>query len=183
MAERAHQAPLVIADAGPLIGLARVDGLGLLRQLFQEIWITPAVLQELQLDQRNDAPEVSVLTAALSDGWITIHGERAGDFAPLNPGVDPGEASAISLGLHLQNAGHAVLLLIDDRAGRAEARHHNLTVTGTAGVAVLAEQEGLIPSAVDLLKQLRETGYYLSDGLLNAVAERTAQQDKPAPRG
>ena len=39
--------PIVIADAGPLIALARIDQLSLLPALFDEVVVTEAVANEL----------------------------------------------------------------------------------------------------------------------------------------
>jgi len=40
-------AAVVVADASPLIGLARVNGLGWLQALFQEVLVTDVVIGEL----------------------------------------------------------------------------------------------------------------------------------------
>jgi predicted nucleic acid-binding protein len=116
---------VVIADAGPRIGLARIGCLDLLLALF---------------------------------GGVT-----------LNPGVDPGERSTIALALHWRAAGEKVLVIMDDRCGRAEARSRGLSILGTAAVLVLAKEQRLIPACAPLLVALREEGYYLSDGLVAAV--------------
>ena len=60
----------------------------------------------------------------------------------------------------LADAGHDVLLLIDDRCGRAEARRQGLPLIGTAVVLVLA---------------LREQGYYLGDSLIAAVLKQAGE--------
>ena len=43
-------AGLVISDASPIIGLARVDGLGWLKPLFGQVWIPPEVASEVLAD-------------------------------------------------------------------------------------------------------------------------------------
>jgi predicted nucleic acid-binding protein len=40
---------VVVADAGPLIGLARIQQLQLLRHLFTTIWITEVIAAEIGL--------------------------------------------------------------------------------------------------------------------------------------
>jgi len=45
----------------------------------------------------------------------------------------------------------------------------NLEVTGTAGVLILAKQKGLIPSVRELLVQMREHGYWLSNELIETA--------------
>lgn len=62
---------------------------------------------------------------------------------PVNPGVDSGEASVLALASNRPGS----LLIMDDRAGRAEAKTMGLTVIGTAAVVSLAREQGLIESA------------------------------------
>lgn len=169
----------MIADAGPLIALARVNQLALLYQLFQRLLITAEVAEELQLTQRPEAADAQRLQAAMAAGWLLSHQGSVPAVSVLNPGVDLGEASAISLACQLQSTGSTVLVLIDDRAGRAEARHQCLSVIGTAAVAVLAQEQGLIPSALTLLQNLRETGCYLSDAVLASVTCNRSSQPPP----
>jgi len=83
--------------------------------------------------------------------------------------VDSGERTTIALALHWQAAGAQVLVIVDDRCGRAEARSRGLPIIGTAAVLVVAKQQQLIPACAPLMAALREEGYYLSDGLMAAV--------------
>jgi predicted nucleic acid-binding protein len=101
---------VVIADAGPLIALACIDQLRLLRDLFQQVLFTEVVAAEIGLapqDQDDSAlPGVDRLQEAHRDGWLTWT-ESAGiaPYSPLNPGVDAGEASTIALALALRIRG------------------------------------------------------------------------------
>ena len=61
--------------------------------------------------------------------------------------VDAGEAEVIALGTAL-DAAHVVL---DDAAARAEARDLDVTVIGTVGPVVRAEQAGYISAVLPLL--------------------------------
>jgi uncharacterized protein len=61
--------------------------------------------------------------------------------------------------------GKAVLLM-DDKAGRTTARNLGLVVTGTIGLLMLAKKRGLIEQIVPILEELRQRGYWLSDGLV-----------------
>ena len=87
-------------------------------------------------------------------------------FQPLNSGVDAGESSTISLALHWQATGERVLVIVDDRCGRAEARSQRVAITGTAAVLVQAKERNLIPACGPLLLALREQGHFLSDGVV-----------------
>ncbi len=158
---------VVIADAGPLIGLARIGRLDLLRALFGGVTLTAVVAAEIGIDPR---PGASAIAEALAAGWLSIASPSGlPDIEPLNPGVDPGERSTIALALHWRAAGKQVLVIVDDRCGRAEARIRGLSILGTAAVMVLAKEQRLIPACAPLLVALREEGYYLSDGLVAAV--------------
>jgi predicted nucleic acid-binding protein len=165
---------VVIADAGPLIGLARIGCLDLLRALFGGVTITAVVAAEIGIDPRDihihPWPGASAIAEALAAGWLRIASPSGlPDIEPLNPGVDPGERSTIALALHWQAAGAQVLVIVDDRCGRAEARCRGLPILGTAAVLVVAKQQQLIPACAPLMAALREEGYYLSDGLVAAV--------------
>ena len=64
-------------------------------------------------------------------------------------------ASAIGYALEQTASGLAVLVLIDDRCGRAEARRQGLTILGNATVLVLAKERGLVVSCAPLLNALQ----------------------------
>jgi len=87
-------------------------------------------------------------------------------YQPLNPGVDAGECSTISLALHWQTTGEWLLVIVDDRGGRAEARSQGVAIIGTAAALVLAKERNLIPACGPLLLASREQGYLLSDGVV-----------------
>jgi predicted nucleic acid-binding protein len=59
---------IVVADATPLIGLARIDRLDLLHVLFGTVAIPTSVLSELRVS--SDRPGSRALTAALAAGAI-----------------------------------------------------------------------------------------------------------------
>jgi predicted nucleic acid-binding protein len=159
---------VVIADAGPLIALARIDALVLLRKLFGRVYITPAVRDEV-LPAAADFPETHLLTETLLEGWIEVAELPDDDWTPINPGVDIGEASAIHLAHHWRNSGDTVLLVIDDRAGRLEARAHDIPLVGTAALIGLAKTEELIPAAKPLLERLTQSGYYIGETIIASV--------------
>jgi predicted nucleic acid-binding protein len=160
---------VVFAAAGPLIGLARIGCLDLLRALFGGVTITAMVAAEIGID-------ASAIAEARAAGWLRIVESTAvPDVEPLNPGVDSGERTTIALALHWQAAGAQVLVIVDDRCGRAEARCRGLPILGTAAVLVVAKQQQLIPASSPLMAALREEGYYLSDGLVAAVLAEVAE--------
>jgi predicted nucleic acid-binding protein len=155
--------PVVIAAAGPLIALARLQALDLLPRLFGQVLITPTVHEEIL--PPGDFPGTAALQAALEAGWLCCQAVSPTAERPLHPGVDPGEASVIALALQEPDA----LLLMDDRTGRAAARRRGIPFLGTAAVIGLATLHGLIPAARPLLEQFRSVGYFISQEVIDAV--------------
>jgi predicted nucleic acid-binding protein len=179
----------VVADAGPLIGLSRIGALHLLAELFGRVVLTETVRAELGFPPAapntlpNSAPfpypGQTLLADAFHDGLLEAvqspDATPGPPFRPLNPALDPGETSVIGLCLELRAQGHEVLLLIDDRAGRGEARHQGIPITGTAAVIALARQSGRIPAARPLLEALQRDGYFLGDATIAAVLEQVGE--------
>lgn len=159
---------IVMADAGPLIALARIEALHLLRGLFGRVFVTQVVRDEI-LPPAHRFADAEVFARALGEGWIEVVDMAPDGWQPLNPGVDAGEASAIHAACRWPEAGDAVLLVMDDRAGRAEARMRGITLVGTAGIIGLAKTEALVPAARPLLEQLARVGYFLSPAVIDAV--------------
>ncbi|WP_221895457.1 DUF3368 domain-containing protein [Bathymodiolus japonicus methanotrophic gill symbiont] len=62
-------------------------------------------------------------------------------------------------------------LIIDDQAGRAEAKFQKITITGTAAIVAMAKIQGYISSAGDVLHALRESGYYIGDAIVEMVLQ------------
>lgn len=159
---------IVMADAGPLIALVRIDALHLLRGLFGRVFVTQVVRDEI-LPPDHRFADAAVFAQALDDGWIEVVDVALDGWQPLNPGVDAGEASAIHAACRWRDAGDTVLLVMDDRAGRAEARMRGIALIGTAGVIGLAKTEALVPAAQPLLEQLSRAGYFLDSAVIDAV--------------
>lgn len=97
-----------------------------------------------------------------------------------DPPADPtltflglGERAAIPLALAI----HADRLLMDDLAGRAEARRRRLRVTGTLGVLIDAHWSGLLDFE-RALTQLRQTNFYLSDQAIALARQELASGER-----
>ncbi|MFO1421476.1 MAG: DUF3368 domain-containing protein [Candidatus Competibacteraceae bacterium] len=154
---------VVIADAGPLIALSRIGALDLARGVFGRVLVTPEVRAEAL--PVADYPGKADLAAAFEAGWLRCIALPTTDWQPLNPGLGPGERSSIAAALQRPGC----LLVIDDRAGRAEARARGLSIIGTAAVVGLAKLRGLIPAARPVLERLQPAGYFISAAVLEAV--------------
>ena len=155
----ATSARIVVADAGPLIALGRLDALHLLPELFSEIQVTATVLAECSVHPGFiDAQRIE---RAVQLGWLK---PCEGQFEVQKGRLDPGEASAIARALEI-DAG----LLLDDRAAVSYARALGLKVIGTLGVLVLAKRKALLASVAPLIRQLQAGGHYLGPTAVQAV--------------
>ena len=131
---------VVIADAGPLIGLARIGQLHLLPQLFDNVTVTDLVAQELT--GAGKFPDTKTLEDALNQPWLhtVILPQSALDACQDQINLyqtDIGEASALVWAQLGKQNGDEVLVIMDETRGRAAAKHMGLTVTGTAGILLL----------------------------------------------
>lgn len=158
---------VIIADASPLIGLAKIGRLALLRLLYQHIRIPPAVHAELQAGSHR--PGGMDLLQALAEGWLEVADTAtipSTTLAELHSRLDAGEAEAIALALHWA----ADLLLIDEQRGRAVAQQKGVRIIGSGIVLVRAKQQGHIDSVTKELDALFQCGYRLSARLRAQLA-------------
>jgi len=156
----------VLSDASPLIALALVDRLDLLRSLFGTVVITELVHAEVVAD--GSKPGAAAITAAIDAQWISVIADEWPQ--PAFAALDEGEASTLRAAL---NVGVPCLVLIDERAGRAIAAGLDIPIAGTLGLIVLAKKRGLIASAkavfADLLqKDFRVGAQMIREALVQA---------------
>ena len=122
----------VLSDTGPTIALARVDGLGWLRDLFGVVALIPEVVAEIFAGKGGN--DEVLVRQALAGGWLEpIRGPPA---EPRYPHLGEGEASCLRVAL---KRGEPSLLLLDDRLARREAHRAGLKFVGAAAVIGMAE--------------------------------------------
>lgn len=162
---------MVIADASPLIALARIGHLHLLQQLFTEVFMTETVRQEVLAG--NSFADSASVEQATQAGWLRVRPLPEALYSvtseSLLDGLDPGEKSSILWALELQESGQTPRLIIDDAKGRAAARRLSLELMGSAGIIAIAKRLGVVPLARPLLEQLQASGYYLSQTVVDTA--------------
>lgn len=60
-------------------------------------------------------------------------------------------------------------LLIDERRGRAIARHRGIPVVGTAGLLLNAKRKGRLEAVTPELERLSQNGYRLAPALVEEI--------------
>lgn len=153
---------IVLADASPLIGLARIGGLPWLRRLYRTISITKTVRHEAT--GARELPGAIAISAGLKQGWIRVLRKEWTEPPLLR--LDIGEASTLRAAIA---RGPGTLVLLDDRQARREAQRLGIAMMGTAGIVVEARQAGLIPAARPVLERLSQEGFHLGDELVQAI--------------
>ncbi len=153
-----------ISNTGPIIALAKIGHLVLMEKIFSEVSIPPIVYRELLGKFGNEWPEIeSALNTFIKVAELPLYDEITESVLSA---LDEGEKQAVGLASSLRDE---VLLIIDDKAGRETAKKLNIAVTGTIGLLLIAREEGLVNDIKTLIEQLRDTGYWLSDDILETV--------------
>lgn len=166
--------PAVVSDASVLICLGALRQLQLLRDFYQEILVPDAVWQEVTITAAT-RPGARETIQANQQGWLRVRtpSNRALVKA-LQTTLDMGEAEAIALASELS----AILLLMDESEGRAEARSLGVPVTGTLGVLLRARQTEAVPALKPLLDTLIGQHHFR---LARSVYEQALQQVGETP--
>lgn len=152
-----------MADAGPLIALARIGGLGWLTGLFGTVLIPQAVW--IEATGAADKPGARTIAALVGMTGFEVDGTEGGaPLADAPPRLGPGESAAIRLAL-----AHRGWVLLDDSLARRHAERCGLPVIGVLGILRAAKRSGLTPAVGPAIRELTAIGYRLSRALIRAT--------------
>ena len=154
---------IVVSNTSPIIALAGIRQLDLLRAVHGEILVPDAVFDEITVAGAGQPGAREVAAAE----WIK---RRPALDAPLvnalSLELDAGEAQAIALAVEVR----ADLILLDERRGRRAAQRLGLTIAGTLGVLIAAKDRGVLAHVRPMLDALRaDAGFWIGDDLYNAA--------------
>lgn len=138
---------IVIADASCLITLNNIDETDLLRKLYDQIFVTPEVAEEVGSSLPEWVAQQSSSNYSLID--------------QLSTRLEIGEATSIALALELTDC----VLIIDEKKGRRTARELGIVITGTFGVVSKGIEGGLIIDPGTIVERLEDAGFWISDVL------------------
>ena len=156
---------IVVSDASPLISLAVIGFLDVLRSLYGRVIIPEAVYQEIT----GGVPGLPGALAIQELPWIVSQPvQNDAIVRALQGELDHGEAEAIALAVELQ----ADLILIDERRARAIAARMDLNVVGVLGVLVEAKHKTLVPLLKPILDALiTQAGFWVGQQLYERVLQ------------
>jgi len=157
-----------VVDTSPLIFLAKLDRLDLLRDGADEILAPPAVVHEVRMHPDDASRKIDMVLSA----WLKVR--PVGDLSALEvllADLDPGEAETIALARELK----ADRVVMDDLDGRRLARRLGVVVVGTLGLLLAARLRGELPSLHAEILGLRAGGFRISDALVEAVMREAGE--------
>jgi len=153
-----------VSDASPLILLAKIRRLDLLKKLYSEVLIPREV--EKEVTRREASPIIS----GIREGWIKVKELKLSSEVKEmgeNLGLHEGEMYALSLALHA----NIKEVLADDKLARVTARILGLKAIGCLGVVMKAYETGVITriEAVNAIQKLVKAGLWISPEVLGEV--------------
>lgn len=160
---------LVVSNTSPILNLAIIGKLNLLKEQFEIINIPTAVKNELRIDE--NLPGCSDMRIAIQQGWIKV--AEAYDkekIKLLNRTLDLGESEAITLSLQLK----ADLILMDEKDPRKICRSLNTKVTGVLGILMMADKGGKLFSFRDTIDELiNAAGFRIKADLYDKLLDQS----------
>jgi len=158
-----------VVNASPLIILAKVDQILLLKDLCEEMTIPSGVKEEIDEGPENDPARI----------WLKSDGKKwVRDSGPINPVIsawDLGQGETEVLNWAYEHPGYEAIL--DDKAAKNCASSVHIKVHGTIGIILLAKQEGIIEkvSPILILNRLPKVGFRIKPAIL-AAAKKLAHE-------
>lgn len=142
----------IIIDTSSLIALERINLLQILCKIYKEVVIPESVIKEF---------------GNLSLSCLSIRKVESNLLKLLITDLNLGKGEADVIALASQTG---LRVIIDDLKARKAAENMGLKLTGTIGVLLKAERLGLIASAQEKVRELREKGFYVSEQLLEDIS-------------
>ncbi|VVB85493.1 Uncharacterised protein [uncultured archaeon] len=125
---------MIVSNSGPLIHLAKVGSIGLLKELFGKVIIPHEVRLEV-VDRGKDEgmADAFLIESEIENGWIVTDQSNNNKIKEIasSAGIDIGEVAAIMLARRKKCP-----VLIDDLAARRFAAGLGLEVVGSIGVLI-----------------------------------------------
>ena len=154
----------VVVNTTPLIALANIGQLELLREPYGEVFIPDAVMEEIRSE-----PARSLVKDA---NWIKqctiVHPEQKMLYKAR---LHAGEVEVMILAQEES----ADLVIMDDNTAKATAKFFGFSVTGTLGILVKAKQRGMINEVSSLLCRLVGDGFYVDEKTKEMVLKQAGE--------
>lgn len=153
----------IICNTGPMIALAGIRRLELLRDLFESVSVPMPVHEEFMAGGKI----FNGLTEYCAANWIKVIETKVQADPLLETILDVGEASVICAA---KQSSVTNMILMDERKGRKIARNiYKLEVIGTARVLVEAKRAGLLSDIDKAFSDMKLSGYWIHERIIQAA--------------
>ena len=159
---------IIVANASPLIALAKLDRLELLNSLFSTLYVPLAVHFEVTCHQAR--PDAQLLKSFLDEHSVQ-HMDMENSFTQeISRILDAGEIQAFALAKELDCG-----VLMDELRGRKVAQRYEIKTVGILGLLMQSKRQGLVKEVAPLIEELQAQNYRLSASLIKSVLERVEE--------
>jgi len=155
----------VVANTTPLISLASIGKLELLKEIFGEVIIADAVYNEIKAKQGYGYSEIDTDYIKVQ----SINGIAYRDF--LLSQLDLGETETIIMAKEI----NAAFVIIDENIAYKIAKSSELNVVRTLSVLLRAKEKGLIPALKPLLDEMIIKGRWYSQRIYKTILEQAGE--------
>ena len=163
-----------VSNSTPLIYLAKLGKLNILRDVYGRVIISKAVYDEVVKEgKERGLPDAYVVERAIDD-WILVlevdpEVDRRYGFVDSNLGLGRGEKEAIKLCKQVD----ASFFIADDLEARRTARVLNIKTVGTCGTVIQGYRMGFYPriDAIQIIDGLVGRGLRISTGVYRRILE------------
>lgn len=141
----------VVSNTSPLIALAKIDQIGIVRDLFGKIYIPESVSGEFL---SNCAPdEKKGFEKHIGDCILIVKAIKPARFARK---LGDGETDALSLAMEMGG-----VLIIDDKKGRNEAKDQGVDAISTRAMLKIAEEKKIIRDFLEMEEALKQKRFFI----------------------
>lgn len=154
-----------VSNSSPIMNLAAIGRLGLIKLKFGNVVVPEAVWREVVIDGKGKSGAEDVENS----DWITIQSVRDKALVKaLEKDLDIGESEAITLAVE----NNADVLLLDDKSARLIAANLGLNIIGIIGILIWAKKEGVIAQLSKELENLRKkANFRMSEDLIKRALQ------------
>ena len=154
-----------VSNSSPIMNLAAIGRLDLIKLKFGNIVIPDAVWCEVVIDGKGKRGAEDVENS----DWIKIQSVRDKALVKaLEKDLDSGESEAITLAVE----NNADVLLLDDKSARLIAANLGLNIIGIVGILIWAKKEGVIEQLSKELENLRKkANFRMSEDLIKRALQ------------
>ena len=161
----------IVSNATPLIYLAKIERLDLLRKIYREVFIPKEVeVEVVKKGKEMKKRDAFLVEKAIQEGWLKVLDAK---IVRIPIELESGEMAAISLAKNLK----INEILMDERSGRAAAELVDLLPRGTIFVLLkaLENKDITLDDFLEILAELIGQGFRLNEEVYIEVVRKARE--------